>query len=70
MGSQFTDVSEVDKGGFLGSHTNNLWWFHHQFLLLSTHHAWVLLTHDIEHTFQELEKEEREGEGRKEKEGG
>lgn len=52
--SQFADVSEVDKGGFLGSHSDNLRRLHDKLPLLSGYHVWVLLPHDVEDSVQKL----------------
>lgn len=52
--SQFADVCEVDKGGFLGSHSDNLRRLHHKLPLLSGHHVRVLLSHDVEDSVQQL----------------
>lgn len=48
----FTNLGEVHKGSLFSPDTNDLWGFHHQFLLLTPHHLGVLLPHDIEHSIQ------------------
>lgn len=54
--SQFADVCEIDKGSFLGSHTDHLRRLHDKLPLLSGHHVRVLLSHDVEDSVQKLEK--------------
>lgn len=54
--SQFADVCEVDKGSFLSSYTDHLRRLHYKLPLLSGHHVWVLLSHDVEDSVQELKK--------------
>lgn len=50
--SQFTDISEVDKRGLLGAHSDHLRGLHNKLSLLSGHHVRVLLPHDVEDTVQ------------------
>lgn len=52
--SQFADVCEVDKGGFLGSDSDHLRRLHHKLPLLPSHHVGVFLSHDVEDSVQEL----------------
>ena len=54
VGSLFADLGEVYKRSLLGSDTDHLWRLHDQLLLLPSHHLWVLLPHDVEHSLQQL----------------
>ena len=51
---QFADVCEVDEGGLLCSHPHHLRRLHDQLLLLPSNHGGVLLSHDVEHSLQQL----------------
>ena len=51
---QFADVCEVYKGRFLGTHSYHLRRLHHKLSLLSSHHVWVLLPHDVEDSVEQL----------------
>lgn len=51
---QFADVCEVDERCFLSSNPDHLRRLHHKFPLLSSHHVWVLFSHDVKDSVQEL----------------
>jgi len=50
----FADFRKVGEGGFFRADSYNLWWFHNEAFLFAGHHVWILLTHYVKHSLQQL----------------
>lgn len=50
----FAYFCEISKGRFLGADSNDLWWSHDEFLLFTSRHVGVLVTHYLEGTVQQF----------------
>jgi len=50
----FADLGEVGEGGFFGADSHDLWRPHNKAFLLAGDHVWILLSHYVKHSLQQL----------------